>query len=72
MCKPPKGTGKAASVCKDIGTFECIRVLSIFIAIIPSHLLCQINGNSPGVESLRTMSKCTKRKNFDFTCSLHP
>ena len=34
-----------------------IRVLPIFIVIIPIHLLCQIYANSPGVEFLKTISK---------------
>ena len=36
--------------------------LSIFIVIIPTHLLCQMLANSPGAELLRTISKFTERK----------
>ena len=42
-----------------------IRVNSIFIAIIPSRLLCQMYENSPGVEFLRALSKLRKRKKHE-------
>ena len=40
---------------------EWIHILSIFTAIIPTHLLCEMQENSPGVEFLRTISKFRKR-----------
>ena len=39
-----------------------IRFLSVYIAIIPAHLHCQMQPNPPGVEFLGTISKYSKRK----------
>ena len=39
-----------------------IHILSIFIVIIPTHLLCEMQENSPGVEFLRTTSEFTFRR----------
>ena len=39
-----------------------LHVLSVFIAIIPNHLLGQLQASSPGVEFLRMISKLRKRK----------
>ena len=41
-----------------------ICVLSVFIAIIPIHLLCQLLANPPGVEFQRTIFKLRKRNKF--------
>ena len=38
-----------------------ICVLSVLIEIIPTPLLCQMQASPPGVEFLRTISKCRKR-----------
>ena len=38
-----------------------ICVLSVFIAIIPNQLLCQMWANPPGMEFLETISKFRKR-----------
>ena len=35
---------------------KLICVLSVFIAIIPTHLLCQMWGNPPGVEFLKKIN----------------
>ena len=42
--------------------WNCGFSFSIFIAIIPSFLLCWMYANSPGVEFLKTLSKLKKRK----------
>ena len=39
-----------------------IRIFSVFIVIIPTHLLCQMQANSSGAEFLSTISKFMKRK----------
>ena len=41
-----------------------ICVLSVFIAIVPTHWLCQIQANPPGVEFLGTIFKLRKRNQF--------
>ena len=52
-----------------------IHFLSIFIVISPSHLLCQMQANSPGVEFLRTATMHAPAKRETkfcrplFTCS---
>ena len=52
---------------------KCGRVLSIFIAIIATHLLCQILANSRGFEFLIAIFKFKKkRENFVVVCLLPP
>ena len=41
-----------------------IYVLSVYIAIIPTHLLCQMQANPPGGEFLGTTFKFRKRNKF--------
>ena len=40
---------------------KCIFVLSVFIAIIPTHLLCQLQANPPKAEFQGTIFKLRKR-----------
>ena len=50
-----------------------ICVLSVFIAIISTHLLCQMQANPTGAEYLGTISKFRKRnKNFVVACLRTP
>ena len=51
-----------------------IHFLSIFIVISPSHLLCQMQANSPGVEFLRTttMFRRKEKQNFVVPCLRSP
>ena len=39
-----------------------IHIFSVSIVIIPTHLLCQMQANSSGIEFLSTISKFIKRK----------
>ena len=41
---------------------EWTHILSVSIVIIPTHLLCQMQANSSGIEFLSTISKFIKRK----------
>ena len=45
-----------------------IHIFSVFIVIIPTRLLCQMQANSPGAEFLSTISKFMKRMNFVTAC----
>ena len=49
-----------------------IRVFSIFIAVFPTHLLCQMSANFPGVGFLRTTSKFEQKGNFVVVCTCLP
>ena len=45
-----------------------IWLLSVFIAIIPTHLLCQMSVNPPGIEFQGTISKFKKRNKISSFC----
>ena len=51
---------------------KLIRVFSIFIAVIPTHLLCQMQANVAGVGFLRTTSKFEEKGNFVVVCTCLP
>ena len=45
-----------------------IRIFSVFIVIIPTHLLCQMQANSSGAEFLSTISKFIEKKKILSCC----
>ena len=45
-----------------------IPIFSVFMVIIPTRLLCQMQVNSSGAEYLSTISKFMKRMNFVIAC----
>ena len=45
-----------------------IRIFLVFIVIIPTRSLCQMQANSSGAEFLSTISKFMKRMNFVIAC----
>ena len=47
--------------------FSLVQAFRSFIAIIPTHLSCQMYASTPGVEFIRTISKYRKRKKISLS-----